>query len=95
MTTVITSIFFGTRQVTAFCISTRLFGTDTVTLLNFLGTILKTFRQVTFPLKFFSHTPEWASLNWCLSQYQHLYIDNPVNEHVFGELVNYLAMSID
>ena len=43
----------------------------------------------------YPHTPNWTSLYWRLSEYQHLYIDNPLNEHVFGELVNYLAMSIE
>ena len=43
----------------------------------------------------YPHTPNWTSFYWQSSEYQHLYIDNPVNEHVFGELVDYLAMSID
>ena len=43
----------------------------------------------------FPHRPNWTSFCCRLSEYQHLYIDKPVSEHVFGELVDYLAMSID
>ena len=43
----------------------------------------------------YPHTPNWTSLCWRHSEYQHLKIDNPVNEYVFGELVDYLAMGIE
>ena len=46
-------------------------------------------------LEVYPHTPNWTSVYWRLSEYQHLFIDNAINEHVFRELVDYLAMSIE
>ena len=44
-------------------------------------------------LQVFPHTPNWTSLCSLLAEYRHLYKDNFVNEHVFGELIDHLSMS--